>query len=113
MSKFEAKALWFIGMVFDHFITHKPYITCYKSTLTYKQSRESMEHILTNVLELKSESPFWKTFNQNYCDSIEELVNISGTDILNLCYEKLTKEFKYFSLGHQNLIRYFIDYFLI
>ena len=54
-------------------------------TLTHKQSRKSLEHVLTNILELKSESPIWKTLIHNDYECIEDLVNMndSGTPDLS------------------------------
>ena len=44
-------------------------------------------------------------------ECIEYFVKITDTDIQNLCYKKSTKELKSIPIGHQNLIRSFIDYF--
>ena len=50
-------------------------------TLKYNQSREAMEHVLTNVLELKTKSPIWNSLPHNGYKFIEDFVNISDTDI--------------------------------
>ena len=79
--------------------------------LTYKQPMEALEPVLTNVLELKSGSPIWDILNHNGFECTEDFVNIIDKDIQNLCYEKSTKELKYLSIRHENLIRSFIGYF--
>ena len=79
--------------------------------MAYKQFREALEYVYTNLLEFKSEYPIRKTLIKNDCDCIQDLINIVDTDTQNLCYETPTKELKSLSLGHHNLIRYFIDYF--
>ena len=79
--------------------------------LKHKQSREALEHFLTNVLELNSESPAWEALNHNGNEDIEDFVNITDTDIRNLCYKIFTKELEYLFIGHQNLIQSFIDHF--
>ena len=58
-------------------------------TLGQKKSREALEHVLTNVFELKSESPIWNTLIHNYCGFIEDLFNTTYTDIKNLCYKTM------------------------
>ena len=65
--------------IFNYFgsIAH----TFKKKTLSYNQSREALEHILTNVIELRIESTIWKTLIQNDFDCIEDLVNIADIDI--------------------------------
>ena len=47
----------------------------------YKQYREALDHILVNVLELKSESTIWNTLNHNGYEYIEDLLNIYDTYI--------------------------------
>ena len=76
-----------------------------------KQSTEALKHVLTNVLKLNSESPIRNNLIHNDCDVIEEIVNISDTNIQKLIYETSTKEFKYLFLEYHRLIRYFINYF--
>ena len=49
--------------------------------LTYKQYREALEHILVNVLELKSEYTIWNNLNHNGYKYIEDFLNIYDTDI--------------------------------
>ena len=80
-------------------------------SLIYKQSREAMEHVLTNVFELKRKYLNQKTLNHNGYECIENFVNISDTDTQNLRCKISTKKLKYLSIGHQNLIMSFIDYF--
>ena len=60
-------------------------------TLTYKKSREYLEHILVNVIELKSEYPIRKNLNHNDYDCIEDLFNIADMDNQNIFYETSTK----------------------
>ena len=79
--------------------------------MTYKKYKEALKHNLTNVIELKHESTIRKALNHNGYEYIQYLVNIVDTDIRNLCYQATTKKIKYLSIGHQNLIRSFIDYF--
>ena len=55
-------------------------------TLTYKHSREALERVFDNLLELNSESPIRNTLIHNDFDCTEDLVNISDTDIQNLRY---------------------------
>ena len=59
-------------------------------TLTRKKSREALENVLTNVLELKSEPPIQKTAIHNDCDFIADLANIADMDIPNLHYKSST-----------------------
>ena len=69
-------------------------------TLKQINSREELEHILTNLLELKSKYPIRNTLIHNDCDFIEELVNTTDTDTPNLCYKKPTKASESASIGH-------------
>ena len=68
--------------------------------LTYKEYREALEDVITNILELESESTIWKNLIHNECDCIGELVNISDTDIPKLCYKTSTKSLKLFTQGN-------------
>ena len=77
--------------------------------LTFYQYKEALEHLLTNGLELKSKYPNQKNLMHNDCEYIEDLVNITDTDIPNLCYQTPTKALKYLSIGHHNLIWIFIS----
>ena len=79
--------------------------------LAYKQYREALEHVLTIVLKLKTESPIRKTLTHNGYECIEDFVNIADIDIQNLHHKIFTKELRSLSLGHQNLILSFIDYY--
>ena len=72
--------------------------------------REALEHVLTNVLELSIKSTIWETLIHNYCDCIEDLVNIADTDVTNLCWITSTKSLEFLSIGHHNLIWVFISY---
>ena len=74
-------------------------------TLTHKQSKEALEHVLTNLLEFKSGYPIWKNLIHNDCDCDEDFVNTADMNIWNLRNKIPTKELEYLSLGHQNLIR--------
>ena len=38
---------------------------------TWKNSREALYHVITNMIELKSESPIQKTLTHNGCEYIE------------------------------------------
>ena len=69
-----------------------------------------MERIITNVLELKSESQTQKTLIHNYCKDIEDLATINDEDILYFSYLKDTKELVSLSKGHHNNIWIFIAY---
>ena len=60
-------------------------------TLTTKQYREELEHILINVLELKIGYQIRNTLIHKYYDCIEDLVNNDDTDTPNLRYKKFTK----------------------
>ena len=80
--------------------------------LTYKYSKEALEHVISNVLKLKIKSLIQRNLNNNYYEFIEDFVNIDDTDIRNLHYEIFTKELKNL-IGYQNLIRSFIGYFNI
>ena len=84
--------------------------TCHKITLKKKQYRESLEHVLINVLELKSESTTHKTLIHNNFDSIEDLVNTSDTDTPNLYCKNSNKASESISIGEHNLIHTFIYY---
>ena len=59
--------------------------------LTYNQSRESLEHVLTNVLELKSKYPIHKALIHNGYGCIEDLLNIYYTYIPDFSYITPTK----------------------
>ena len=110
-SGFETGLLRFISTWYDQFVTKKLYITCYKTPLTWKHSREALEHVLTNVLELKSESTDRKTLTQNAYECIEDLVNITDADIPDLSYPTDTKTVRPHYKGYHNLIRIFGAYF--
>ena len=101
MAGFGEGELRFINMLFDKFIIHKRYITCYKLSLTCNNSIEALEHAHKSVIELK----------RNVYECIEEFIYIADTDIQNLRYEKPTNELISLSIEHQNLICYFIDFF--
>ena len=47
--------------------------TCHKMCLTRKHYKETLEHLLTNVLEIMSESPVRNNLIHNDCDCIETL----------------------------------------
>ena len=81
-------------------------------TLTHKQYREALEHILTNILELKSESPIWKALIHNGCDCIKYLVSTPDINIPNFSYKTSTKALESVSIWHHNIIKIFISYFL-
>ena len=68
-------------------------------TLTRKKCREALEHALTNVLELKSQSPIWNTLIHNGCGCIKDLVNTADVDIQNIRYKKSTKALESLSVG--------------
>ena len=59
--------------------------------LIYKKFREYLEHILVDVIELKSEYPIRNNLNHNDYDCIEYLFNIADMDIQNNFYETTTK----------------------
>ena len=80
-------------------------------TLKLKHSREALEQVLSNVLELKSDSPIRDTLICNDFNSIKDLVNTVDTDIPNIWNRKSTKALEYLSIGHHNIIRIFIYYF--
>ena len=65
-------------------------------TLTRKKSREALEHALTNVLELKSQSPIWNTLIHNGCDFIKDLVNTADADIQNIRYKNPPRHWNLF-----------------
>ena len=79
-------------------------------TFSWKQSREAPKHVLSNVIELNSEYPFWKTLIYNIYQYIEDLVNIPDIDIPYLNLPTDTKTLEPLSKGHHNLIRIFSAY---
>ena len=68
-----------------------------------------MEHVLTSVLESKSEYQIQNTLIHNHCEHIEELVTINDKDIPYLRYPKYTQVLGSLSKGHNNLIHVFIN----
>ena len=85
--------------------------TCHKMRLTHKHYKETLEHLLTNVLELMSESPIRNNLIHNDCDCIEDLIKTTDKNIPNVCYKISTKALGSLSIVHRNLIQIFISYF--
>ena len=75
-----------------------------------KQSRESLDNVVTNVLELKSEYKISKTLIHNAYECVEELVNILDEDTPYLSNPTDTKRWEPLYKGHHNLIRIFGTY---
>ena len=55
-------------------------------SLTRKQYRESLDQILTNLIELKSDYTTQKTLVENDCKNIEDPVITNDEDIPDLFY---------------------------
>ena len=78
---------------------------------TCRYYREALDQFFSNVLQLKSDSQIRNTLIYNYCKHIDYLVTTKDEDIPDICYPTGTKELKYLSKGHHNLIHIFISYF--
>ena len=59
-----------------------------------KQSRDSLDNGVTNVLELKSNYPISKTLINNAYECVEELVNILDEDKPDTSYPIDTKRWE-------------------
>ena len=82
----------------------------YNTPLKRKQYREALYNALTNILELKSDSPTQNTSTRNNCEHIDYLVTINVDYISYIRYPTYTKALDSFSKWRRNLARIFIGY---